>query len=344
MTVHISKDTIPCAEAWEDMCLETGNFLQSRHYDTINAIYHNRSQYIYVTDDSGILLGGCRIFINESRRLPVWLKSISRSALQYGEYLISAHLESDTQYALIQLIHTGIKQVITDERISSMSVYGQYGRAEQLYTSQHMKNVTRFYVGVIDLTNNIETLWQNLHHKYRYKIRKAEKDNVTVVCDKDLDSVKKLLQHTYANQKNLNPPSDAFLDAYYANAIQTGDCYIYKVYFEDILCGAALIHAYGHRIEYAFGGSHKGHNGANNLMHWRIIQDMKAKGHTIYSLGEIADNRESYNNPKFEEGISRFKIGFGCILLPSYRVIVVIAPIKYTLWSALKKLFLNLSV
>ena len=162
---------------------------------------------------------------------------------------------------------------------------------------------------VIDLSLSEEELWKNVHSKHRNVIKKAEKDGVVVVSgvsDKLIEDYHAIDVDTWKRSNRDATGIEALkreVRSLADNAI------IYIAYMDGEPQSGAFLY-YNKQMCYYIYGANKNnpHIGSGNLLQWRAILDMKAKGVKKYSFVGCRINEDE--NSKYH-GIQRFKERFG---------------------------------
>lgn len=192
----------------------------------------------------------------------------------------------------------------------------------------------RFGSYQIDLAQDEDTLFSNLHSKHRNVIKKAIKDGVIVRKEVEFkNSAFKLVQDTMLRQ-DMNPPSKDIFD----NEVKKlgNNLKFYVAIKDEKVQGTAIIYWNENGAYYVHGGSCESpYSGSLNLMHWEIIKDMKSTGVKLYDF--VGARIKPKEGSKLE-GIQRFKSRFGATMKTGYLWKYPIKPFKYKLFEFLKKI------
>ncbi len=183
---------------------------------------------------------------------------------------------------------------------------------------------------VVDLTKSKEILWKNVHSKHRNVIRKAEEKGIKIVCGFEyIDIAYDMIKETQERSGRTFYNKKYFIDM--LNAIKE-NVYIY-ICMDNNVQGVAIIVFDEQAGYYLFGGSKdKPLSGAINLMHWKILLDLKNNGISKY---DFVGARLSKNIDKKLEGIQRFKARFGGNLAVGYLWKYINVSYKYHLYKLL---------
>lgn len=155
---------------------------------------------------------------------------------------------------------------------------------------------------IVDLTKSEDELLDAMHHKTRYNINVADRHNVVVSEDGDIEEFLKLLKKT-AKRDRFNPhPADYYKKLFNCNGLETK---LFFAKYNDHLIAAALVLIYGNTGYYLHGASDYNYRNlmAPHALHWHIIKQLKAEGLEQYDLWGI--------NPRKWPGVTRFKLGWG---------------------------------
>ncbi|NGZ07663.1 MAG: GNAT family N-acetyltransferase [Magnetococcales bacterium] len=158
----------------------------------------------------------------------------------------------------------------------------------------------------VDLTQDENRLWHNLHPKHRNAIRRARELGVTVTTTLHFPTFCQAMQATYQRGDRDNPFSAAYFSAleqqmqghmlgvtaHVAGAFQAGAIIPYGT-----VCGFFL---HGATIDAPTPG-------AATLLHWEIMRLLKEREVASYDLGGARPNSD---DPRLQ-GIFRFKERFG---------------------------------
>ncbi len=339
MEVSVSYDKPQNEEQWNALCKKCGNYLQTTMRVAVDAFYRNRPVYFEVYDDS-ILVGGVKLSLWYSSKVNVILPSLSKTLSQFGEYILDSH--SSYANEIISLINDTITQYIKTEKIVSFSVKGYYPiinvNTELLYKNDkkmpHSK--TEFQIAYMKLAKAEEDLYKNMHVKHRNMVNKASRSDLTfeeIPCNADV--LNAMLKQTYSQQSK-HAPNLQYIERDLKNGIvnSVGKLYVVKKNIEILSC--AYVQIYGKVADYSYGGNIKNDLGAGQFLQYNIFKVLKNIGIEYYSLGQIA-TRYDANNVKFSEGITRFKMRFGCEVRNSSKTVYIFDKKKYALWNFLCK-------
>lgn len=186
----------------------------------------------------------------------------------------------------------------------------------------------------IDLMQNEEKIFNNIHSKHRNVIKKALKDGVYVLKGlKYMNEAIDIINNTLIRQ-NLSSISK---NIYYETKMLDKNIEFYISSINNSVQGAAIIYYNKQCAYYMYGGSvEKPHTGALNLMHWEIIKDLKQKNVQIYDL--VGARIHTINGSKLE-GIQRFKSRFSTSMSIGYLWKYPINLFKYRLFNCVKFLY-----
>ncbi len=201
---------------------------------------------------------------------------------------------------------------------------------------------------VLDLQKSEGELLQKMHEKTRYNLRLAERhgvlaENLFSPTKSGLDKVGTVPSYQFSefwSLLNETAKRDRFRPherIYYEEmlAVQSGDFSneLFLAYYQKKALAAAVVNFYkpGGVATYLHGASSREdkHVMAPQLLHWRIIQESKARGFKHYDFWGIDEKRWP--------GLTRFKLGFGGEVIEYPPTIdVVYRPMWYKIYLALK--------
>ena len=333
MEVVVSHGNPQNVDEWNALCKECGNFVQTTMYSEITAFYGGKSIYVQVLDEDR-LLGGVKLSWDVSRRLPFLLRRLS----QFGEFVIKPTANIPE---ICQLLCNAISALVDELKPTVISVKGFYGGTELLYKTDKYKCEEKNYgVAYLDLTKSEDALYADMHVKHRNMINKAKRVGLVfekIGCDSQLMNT--MLSETYSTQDK-SQPNPKYID----KQINVGEKYgvgrMYLCRCNKEILSCALVNEYGNVADYSFGGNRKNDCGAGQYLQYNICKDLKDNGIARYSLGQVAKNLDE-NNLKFSEGITRFKMRFGCSVVDASNRLYVVSPIANRVWNILCKLLIK---
>jgi uncharacterized protein YwgA len=168
--------------------------------------------------------------------------------------------------------------------------------------------VTLRYTSVVNLCD-IQKTFEDMDDDTKYEIRKAEKNNIKIMQEDDLEAFFNLQEATFKRQDIERPEFEKILVRKICSTLkEQGRC---KTYFAKTESGvnsaSAVIIWDNKRAYYMFGATdpETRNNGATSLLLWQIFKELSSD-----AIKEI--DLVGVNSPKR----GRFKIGFGGALLP----------------------------
>lgn len=334
MPVEININSPRDSAQWNQLCAANGNLLQSTHYDTVQTFYRQQPVYFELWQGTD-LRAGVKLYLWSSRKLGNLTSAISKSAMQFGEFVVQS---SDRTWLLAATseLSAAVNDYIEREKVVSANVAGYYGDKRLLLQLSPiaLQQEKVFEVATIDLCPTEEEMWANLHQMHRRNVKKAEKNQL--ICRAGtFDEFAELLKKTYEETPKKQPNIDFIRCAY--DQLSAGEfSMIYVAQHGDDILASVLINKFGNTADYAFGGNQRNNFGAGHLLHWEMMRNLKAAGVTKYILGQVAPEVD-HNNEKFSVGISRFKRGFGTSDILSGSSDYIFRKGRNKLWQNLKK-------
>lgn len=171
----------------------------------------------------------------------------------------------------------------------------------------------KYYSGLIDLSKTEQELWESsIHSKRRNKVRKAEKNGITV----EISGIDKLdIFFSLLLEMNAKAGIRSKINAYYEKILKKYypfKCSILLASFEGVTIAGNMLIGNKNMIHYWQGASKLGivNNGQGELLQWEGIKWAKSTNSKFYDLCVIEPERLPH--------IAQFKMGFVNELVPYY--------------------------
>jgi len=167
------------------------------------------------------------------------------------------------------------------------------------------------FVFRLDITPDLDTIFNNFHQKTRYNIRLAGRKGVVVRqdCDeKDLPAFYKILKET-TERDNFLVRDYSYFETLWKVLAPRGYLKLFMAYYEGQPIAGTLAFLYGDKAWYIYGASSNAHRNVmpNYLLQWTMIEWAKKNGCTMYDFRGVSGDL-SEDNPLY--GLYRFKKGF----------------------------------
>jgi len=192
------------------------------------------------------------------------------------------------------------------------------------------------YTYILDLTKDLEEIWNEMSKKQRNAIRKAEKDGIVVELSNNIDEILQLATKTFQKQgKKLKFKSLAL--KYHENLLKRDQCKAFISKDKDGIAIAGVYIVYDKRRAYYLIGGHdpdRSHYGATALALWEAIKFAKN------TLELIEFDFEGSMIPQIE----RFFRGFGGKLKPIFRIKFAKHILKLIPISALMDIYMKINI
>lgn len=242
----------------------------------------------------------------------IFLKELSNALKQYlPKNTIVIRYDPDIVFTQIEerdIFNFGIKQVCKTEKI------GLHKNSVDIQPPDS---------SVLDLTQTEEELLQNMHSKWRYNIRLAEKKGVVIKKyfgdDKDINQKIELF-YALTKETNARDGNSSHAKSYYLDLITRSintdtktepkiTLYIAEHEKEEIASIMTLFN--NDQAIYLYGASSnkKRNLMPNHLLQWTAIKDAKAYGSKIYDFYGMSPEGKNENHPM--HGLYMFKSNFG---------------------------------
>jgi hypothetical protein len=335
--VLVSAGQATDVNRWNNLAVSNGNLIQHTITAAVDTFFGSEPVYIEILKDNN-LVAGYRFSFNESKRLPSFLRYISRRANFWSEAI---HASEVDLVEIESLLSRAINEYLHKQRIVKVvyiDYYG-YGITPSIFKRT---DATKFRIAQLDLSLSETELWDNIHSKHRNVIRKAEKNQVRVELSTDIDLFIQLLQTTYEGQTSHSAPNSLYIKSLYEKYAPSGNILIYIAYHEDTAFSASIVTTCGEVAYYAFAGNIKNFWLSGQIIQWHIMKDLKAKGFKKYVLGQVKSGSDTgSSNDKFINGISPFKMRFGPTLAEGVSTVITLKPFASFLWNVLVKILIR---
>jgi len=192
------------------------------------------------------------------------------------------------------------------------------------------------YVMQVDIRPDEEDIIAGFKSKWRYNVRLAGRNGVTVSSDSNRQQMHKfydLLLET-ALRDGFKVRARSYFDDIYDLFIAPGTGGLFLATFEQRPIAGAIVLTLGKRAWYVYGASSNEHRDKmpNHLMQWEMMRWAKARGCEVYDMRGVA-NAEDKQSPLY--GLNRFKRGFAAQYVEYIgEWDLVYSPILYRLYNA----------
>ncbi len=159
---------------------------------------------------------------------------------------------------------------------------------------------------VVDLTKSENDLLDSMHHKTRYNIRVAEKNEVVIKESNDLESFWHLIKKTSKRDKFSSHTKNYYEKLLkFFNDGKEITSRLNLAYYKDQPIAGLILLTYKDTAYYLHGASDYDYRQymAPHKLHWGIIKILKASDYNFYDLWGI--------DSKKWPGVTRFKLGWG---------------------------------
>ncbi len=174
---------------------------------------------------------------------------------------------------------------------------------------------------ILDLNKSEEELLAQMHEKWRYNIRLAERKGVKVkmIFAQDSDFEKyfeefyKLIDQGTSERKNIRHyPKEYYRQQLTINNQQLKFA-LFIAEYENKVIAANIVVLFGNKATYLHGATSSEHREvmAPHLLQWEQIKYAKAQGCSEYDFWGIVNEHTLDKRGKSWEGFTRFKKGFG---------------------------------
>ncbi|OGG49643.1 hypothetical protein A2763_03105 [Candidatus Kaiserbacteria bacterium RIFCSPHIGHO2_01_FULL_54_36] len=163
---------------------------------------------------------------------------------------------------------------------------------------------------MLDITKSEDELLMGMRKTTRYLIKKMEKEGVVITTSKDpadMEHFSRIYEATVERQQ-FTPFSKSYLRTEFELYVKDDQALFFFGKQKGVLVAAAIIIFYNGQAFYHHSGSLSSGSNVSYLLQWRVIQEAKRRGCTLYNFWGVAPE---HNSRHAWTGLSRFKRGFG---------------------------------
>ena len=197
----------------------------------------------------------------------------------------------------------------------------------------NFNEIYRYGSSVLDLTQNEDVIFSNIHSKHRNVIRRAQKENVQILEDTSEQGIydfQKITIETYA-RSNKSSLKVEYLLRYFFALNKTNRIKIFFAKHDGIIQAGAIFIISDNISIYWHGGSiNNCILGSSNLLQWEAIRYFKKNGIARYDFGGC-----SFGEDEKSISINRFKDRFGGELRYYFGGILVYRPFLNAIFRAI---------
>ncbi|MFQ5492913.1 MAG: lipid II:glycine glycyltransferase FemX [Candidatus Dojkabacteria bacterium] len=209
----------------------------------------------------------------------------------------------------------GKKEGVDFIRISPLvepGAIGQFVIKGSNYTESQMHDVDAEITWMLDLTQPLGKIQENMRKNTRYYIRKAERDGVEITSTTDvkyLNDFWKIYQDTVKRQKWTAYSFD-YIRTEFERFSRDNQAKLYLAKYKGAFIAGAIFIYHNNQAYYHHSGSLTKYRklSAPYLLQWESIKDAKKRGLKLYNFFGIARD-DNPNHPW--HGLTFFKKGFG---------------------------------
>ncbi|MBO8157946.1 peptidoglycan bridge formation glycyltransferase FemA/FemB family protein [Thermosyntropha sp.] len=212
-------------------------------------------------------------------------------------------------------------------------------------TGLDFEGVQPNFVMRLDINQDEEALLKNMHSKWRYNIRLAERRGVKIREARGKEDLKvfyEILQET-AQRDNFLIRGYEYYEWIWDYMIEAGYAKIFMAEYEGEVIAGTIAMRTGRKVWYLYGASSNRHRNVmpNYLLQWHMIKWAKEMGCTLYDFRGVSGDLDE-NNPLY--GLYRFKKGFGAELTEFIgEWDKVYSPFFYFLWTKILPVYLKIT-
>lgn len=173
---------------------------------------------------------------------------------------------------------------------------------------------------LVSLEGSEDEILGRMKQKTRYNIRLAEKKEVMIRADEDMQRFHEMMKVT-GTRDSFGVHARDYYQTAYSLLHPTGNCECFTAFFGDLPLASIMVFAMGSTAWYMYGASSdlERNRMPTYLLQWEAMRWAKSRGCTVYDLWGIPDYDEEDLEEEFSNrgshdglwGVYRFKRGFG---------------------------------
>jgi lipid II:glycine glycyltransferase (peptidoglycan interpeptide bridge formation enzyme) len=190
-----------------------------------------------------------------------------------------------------------------------------------------MNGFTRYkkYTSVIDLTQNLDTIWKKMNRNTIRNIKQAEKEDIKIRKNCEYDKFYQIYRN-FLQKKGLTSVFEVFgVGPISLESLKKNGTLFIAELDDKILAGHIFIHDDAHIEDWVTGSIRLDNEKdwsklvacGNRLILWETIKYAKEKGIKEFDLGGLFPEEKTEKDP-IKKGINTFKLSFGGDLVPGY--------------------------
>lgn len=176
------------------------------------------------------------------------------------------------------------------------------------YYSKKEWTVTPRRTAILDLSQNIDTIWMNLKKEHRNSIRKAQKNEISFVeaeSESDISYFYNVLWKKLVERTGMLNNPYSYFKALWDLSCKNGMVKFYFAEYNNEKIAGIVVTCYKNLVLYEEGAYLREYASLNptNLLLWHLIEDSNRRNYKILDLGGMP--------PDTDNGIYKFKNGWG---------------------------------
>lgn len=187
------------------------------------------------------------------------------------------------------------------------------------------------FAGILNLEKDEEEILKGMRQRQRRKLRKAEKEGITVEKSTDPESIHEFfeIQKQTAGRHGFVAFSEDFLTKQFAALAKHDEAVLYSAKYQGETLAQNFMIFYGNEASYHYGVSSELGTKLSGapLLHMEAMRDARQRGIKRYNFWGIVEEDETWH--RFY-GVSQFKRGFG---VEEYKYVpahdLVLKPARY---------------
>lgn len=293
------------------------NFSSPTHWPDWNLVVskHFKTDFFYFCAYEGNeLIGICPVH-KQKKGILSYYKSGQFHFIPYGGWIFSRNVKYQKQ--LFPIDYFGHLQLFCLPVLKE-------------FAFQAEDNANKFKTLVLDLKDNLDTIWsKQVHSKRKNMIRKAEKNDIKIDIAKSFNNKFYEIYQKSSKRNDLNLLPFTFFSDLFESSLNISFEVISAVKDEEVIANVVIVHDKDYAVYWLGNSADNAPSlGQGELLQWETIKRMKENGCSYYDFCYIEKERLPHIY-KFKSGFCKNEMNVPCITVKKLLFKVANKPSKY---------------